>query len=85
MPSLAVLGDPRVQTAQPGGVLNSQPVWKVMMPLPKCEVAKCGTRGSDERNWIASFSAPPYQAASKAKGMCSSHPLELAMESGMQR
>ena len=37
-PSLTMLGGPRVHTAQPGEVRNSQPVWKVMTPWPKCEL-----------------------------------------------
>src|SRR6266576_1386256 len=76
---------PGVHTAQPGGVRNSQPVWNVSTPWPKCEVTKCCARGSCERTWIALWSTPPYQAASKANGSAISQPLALAIESGMQR
>ena len=44
MPSLTVLGAPRVHTAQPGEVRNSQPVWKVITPWPKCEVTEWRSR-----------------------------------------
>jgi hypothetical protein len=57
----------------------------VITPWPKCDVTWCFTRWSPERNWIVLRSLPPYQAASKANGRLISQPLELAIDSGMQR
>src|SRR5580658_678758 len=85
IPSLTQLGAPRAQTAQPGEVLNSQPVWNVTTPWPKCEVTSARIRGSVQRNWTVERSSPPYHAASNANGSAISQPLALAIESGMQR
>ena len=85
MPSLPALGMPRVHTAQPGGVLNIQPVWKVSTPLPKWEAAMCLARGSAAFTCTRSTPLPPNHAASMAKGMSNSQPLALAMLNGIQR
>ena len=73
--------------AQPGGVRNSQPVWKVSTPSVKWEAVKCSkwTASSSGRNWMESAPIRPSHSASNPNGHSSSHPVVLAMVRGRQR